>query len=102
MDKEQVAAILSEIGTLLEVQGENPFRCQAYHNAARAIEQLEENLATVVADGRLSTIRGIGETLQDKITTLVTTGKLPFYDDLKAKTPPGLLRMLRIPGLGPK
>lgn len=102
MDKHQVAAILDEIGTLLEVQGENPFRCQAYHNAARALEQLEENLSEVVASGRLGSIRGIGETLQEKITTLVTAGKLPFYEDLRRRTPPGLLDILRIPGLGPK
>ncbi len=101
-EKEQVAAILSEIGTLLELQGENPFRCQAYHHAARAIEALEEDIGTVVREGRLTSIHGIGDTLRDKITTLVTTGSLRFYDDLKAKTPPGLLDMLRIQGLGPK
>jgi DNA polymerase (family 10) len=102
MDKHQVAAILDEIGTLLELQGESPFRCNAYHNGARAIEQLEEDLATVVRDGRLSSVPGIGDTLREKITTLVTTGKLPFYDDLRKKTPPGLLDILRIQGLGPK
>jgi DNA polymerase (family 10) len=102
MDKDRVAAALSEIGTLLELQGESPFRCQAYHNGARAVEALETDLATLVAEGRLGEVRGIGDTLKDKITTLVTTGRLPFLDDLRAKTPPGLLQMLRIPGLGPK
>jgi DNA polymerase (family 10) len=102
MDKQQVAAILDEIGTLLELQGENPFRCQAYRNAARAIEQLEEDLAVVVSAGRLGSVRGVGETLQEKITSLVNTGELLFYDELKARTPPGLLEMLRLPGVGPK
>lgn len=102
MDKEQIAAILDEIGTLLEVQGENPFRCNAYHNAARAIQQTEENLNDLAAAGRLASIQGVGKTLEDKITALLTTGHLPFYDDLKAKTPPGLLEMLRLQGLGPK
>jgi len=102
MDKEEVSSILSEIGTLLELQGENPFRCNAYHNASRAIAQLETNLNDVVAAGKLATVPGIGETLREKITTLVSTGHLPFYDDLKAKTPPGLLQMLRIQGMGPK
>jgi DNA polymerase (family 10) len=102
MDKERVAAILDEIGTLLEVQGENPFRCQAYHNAARAIQQLEEDLNEVVSTGKLAQIRGIGETLQQKITILVTTGHLPFYEDLRQKTPMGLLQMLRLPSMGPK
>jgi DNA polymerase (family X) len=102
MNKDQVAAILSEIGTLLELKGENSFRCNAYHNAARAIEQLETDLKEIVAQGKLGEIRGIGDTLKEKITTLVTTGHLPFYEDLKAKIPAGLLDMLRIQGLGPK
>jgi DNA polymerase (family 10) len=102
IDKHQVAAVLDEIGTLLELQGENPFRSNAYHNAARALESLEEDLAVVVREGRLTNIPGVGATLRDKITTLVNTGSLPFYDDLKGKTPPGLLEMLRIGGLGPK
>jgi DNA polymerase (family 10) len=101
-DKHQVAAILDEIGTLLELQGESPFRCQAYHNGARAIEQLEEDLATVVREGRLGEIPHIGPTLREKITTLVTTGTLPFYEELRKKTPPGLFDLLRIQGLGPK
>src|SRR5215211_3891742 len=102
MNKEQVAAILAEIGTLLELQGENAFRCNAYHNGARSIQQMEEDLAEVVRQGRLAAVPGIGETLRQKITTLVTTGRLPFYEDLKARIPLGLVEMLRIPGLGPK
>jgi DNA polymerase (family 10) len=102
MDKDKVAAALAEIGTLLELQGESSFRCQAYHNGARAIESLESDLATLVAEGRLGEIRGIGDTLKDKITTLVKTGRLPFLEDLRNKTPSGLLQMVRIPGLGPK
>src|SRR5262249_28088559 len=102
MDQNQVAAILSEIGTLLELQGENAFRCNAYHNAARAIQQLETPLSELVTADKLRTVPGIGETLREKITALVTTGKLKFYDDLRAKTPPGLFQMLRIPGMGPK
>src|SRR5208337_4962050 len=102
MNKDQVAAILSEIGTLLELQGENSFRCNAYHNGARAIEQLETDLKDIVAQGKLGEIRGIGDTLKEKITTLVTTGRLPYYEDLKAKIPAGLIDMLRIQGLGPK
>ena len=102
MTREHVAAILSEIGTLLELKGESSFRCNAYHNGARAIEQLEEDLDEVIRSGRLTKIKGIGDTLGEKITTLVTTGSLPFYDKLRAETPPGLLQMLRINGLGPK
>ena len=102
MDRDQVAAILAEIGTLLELQGETSFRTNAYHNGARAIQQLEEDLGDVIRQGRLGEVPGIGATLRDKITTLVTTGSLPFYDKLKEEIPPGLVEMLRIPGLGPK
>ena len=102
MDKAEVAAVLEEIAVLLELQGENPFRANAYAKAGRTIAQLETNLDDIVAAGTLAEIPGIGETLRDKITILVTTGKLPFYEDLKAKTPPGWLQMLRLPGMGPK
>ncbi|HNQ89252.1 MAG TPA: DNA polymerase/3'-5' exonuclease PolX [Verrucomicrobiota bacterium] len=102
MDKDQVAAVLSEIGVLLELKGENPFKVRAYANAARAIESLTEPLETLVAEARLSSIPGIGDALQEKITQLVTTGRLAYYDELKASIPEGLVAMLQIPGLGPK
>src|SRR5664280_3843717 len=102
MDKEQVAEILVEIGTLLELKGENPFKNRAYANAARMIEGLSEPLAKIVAENRLGEIKGVGEALTKKITELVTTGKLTYYDELKASIPPGLIEMLEIPGLGPK
>ena len=102
MDKDQVAAILVDIGTLLELKGENPFKSRAYLNAARALETSNESLTQLVAENRLGEIKGVGEALQKKITELVTTGKLAYYEDLKASVPPGLVAMLEIPGLGPK
>ena len=102
MDKDRVAEILVEIGRLLELKGENPFKTRAYENAARALEGLTEPLQKLVAENRLAEIKGIGEGIQKKITDLVSTGKLAYYDDLKASVPPGLVEMLQIPGLGPK
>jgi DNA polymerase (family 10) len=102
MDKSRVADILNEIGTLLELNGENPFKTRAYVNAARTLENLGEPLENIVADKRLGEIKGIGEALEQKITELVETGKLAYYDELKASIPPGLIEMLDIPGLGPK
>ena len=102
MDKERVAEILLEIGTLLELQGENPFKTRAYQNAARTLESLSEPLASLVAEKRLGRIKGIGAALEQKITELVETGKLAYYDKLKASIPPGLIDMLEISGLGPK
>src|SRR6516162_2109784 len=71
MDKEKVAEILVEIGTLLELKGENPFKTRAYGNAARTIEGLAEPLKKIVAEKRLGEIKGIGEALEEKITELV-------------------------------
>lgn len=102
MDKDKVAGILVEIGTLLELKGENPFKTRAYANAARTIEGLGEPLAKIVAEKRLGEIKGIGAALEQKITELVETEKLKYYDELKASIPPGLLEMLEISGLGPK
>ena len=102
MDKDKVAEILVEIGTLLELKGENPFKTRAYANAARTLEDLSEPLATLVAEKRLGEIKGIGEALEQKITELVETGKSKYYEELKASIPPGLLEMLEISGLGPK
>ena len=102
MNKDQVAGILNEIAVLLQLKGENPFKSRAYLNGARALESLSEPLDKVVAENRLGDIQGIGEALQKKITELVTTGKLAYYEELKAATPPGLVAMLDIPGIGPK
>jgi DNA polymerase (family 10) len=102
MNKDEVAEILVNIGTLLELKGENPFKTRAYHNAARAIESTSESLDKLIAEDRLGEIKGIGDALQEKITTLVTTGRLPYYEELRASVPKGLVDMLEISGLGPK
>lgn len=102
MDKDKVAEVLVEIGTLLELKGENPFKTRAYFNGARTIESLNEPLTKVVAEQRLGELKGIGEALQQKITELVETGRLKYYEELKASIAPGLVELLDIPGLGPK
>jgi DNA polymerase (family 10) len=102
MDKEKVAGILVEIGTLLELKGENPFKTRAYANAARTLEGLNEPLPKLVAEKRLGEIKGIGEALEQKITEMVETGRLKYYEELKASIAPGLIEMLEISGLGPK
>ena len=102
MDKVQVAEILVQIGTLLELSGENPFKTRAYANAARTLEGLNEPLPKLVAEKRLGEIKGIGAALEQKITELVETGRLKYFEELKASIPPGLIAMLEIPGLGPK
>ncbi|HXD86342.1 MAG TPA: DNA polymerase/3'-5' exonuclease PolX [Urbifossiella sp.] len=102
MTKDEVADALDEIGTLLEIKGENSFRTNAYHNGARALRQLEGNLKELVEQNKLAEVRGIGATLRDKITTLVTTGSLPFLENLKSEIPPGVVAMLQLPSIGAK
>jgi DNA polymerase (family X) len=102
MDKHDVARILDEIGVLLELKGENPFKIRAYHNAARAIENLDRDLKKIIEEGGLEEIPGIGESIAEKITVLVKTGHLSYYEKLKKSIPPGLLELLKVPGLGGK
>ncbi|HHX50287.1 MAG TPA: hypothetical protein GX711_02485, partial [Clostridia bacterium] len=102
MDNKQVAAILDEIGLLLELQGESPFKSRAYYNGARTIEFLTEDLTRLVDEDKLKELPGIGKALTEKIAELVLTGRLFYYEELKKAIPSGVLELLRIPGLGPK
>lgn len=102
MDKKTVIDILDEIGLLLELKGENPFKIRAYYNAARALETLDEDIEVLVKNNKLKEVKGIGEAINKKITELITTGRLEYYENLKASIPGGLVEMLKIPGLGPK
>src|SRR4051794_22902186 len=102
MTKDEVAAALEELGTLLELKGESAFRARAYYTGARAVSQLPGDLKQLIAAGKLGDVPGIGEALRDKITALVTTGRLKYLEDLRASMPAGLIMLLRVPGLGPK
>ncbi len=102
MDNDQIAQVLGNIATLLELKGENPFKSRAYLNAVRALESVSEPLDKLIAEERLSEVRGIGDGIGKKIVELAKTGKLAYYEELRAATPPGLVVMLDIPGLGPK
>ncbi|MGA0111399.1 MAG: helix-hairpin-helix domain-containing protein, partial [Chthoniobacterales bacterium] len=102
MTRDRVVEVLERIALLLELQGENPFKVRAYRNGARTLELLEGDLGTLVRETGLQGIAGIGEALREKISTLVTTGKLPYYDDLVAQFPPKLFELFDVPGLGPK
>ena len=100
--REEIIDILERIALLLELQGGNPFKVRAYQSGARALEMLESDLGTLVREDKLKGIPGIGEALREKIATLVTTGKLPYYDDLCAQFPPTIFELFDVPGLGPK
>jgi DNA polymerase (family 10) len=102
MEKNDIAAVLDEIATFMELTGENPFKIRAYSAGARTLENLTEDLGELIESGRLADIPGLGEALVDKITTLRRDGVLPFHQKLKASIPAGLLEVIQIPGLGPK
>jgi DNA polymerase (family 10) len=102
MDKAQVSAILEEIALLLELKGENPFKALAYTKAARALDTFDGDLVRLVKEDRLKELPGLGDALRQKVTTLVTTGKLEYYETLRASVPEGLLALTEIPALGPK
>ena len=102
MDKREVSQILDEIGLLLELKGDSPFKSNAYYNAARTVAGLSEDLSELVASGRIREVKGIGQALSGKLAELIGSGRLGYYEDLKRSVPPGLLEMTAIPGLGPK
>ena len=102
LDKLAVARALREIGLLLQAKGENPFKVRAYETGARALEDSADELAVLIASGRLQDLRGIGDALAKKIAELHLTGRTDLLDRLRAELPPGLLELQQVPDLGPK
>ncbi|ADV61995.1 PHP domain protein [Isosphaera pallida ATCC 43644] len=102
MDGPQVARALREMGVLLELRGENAFRCKAYYNAADALRGIDD-LAEKIKDGgkALEGLPGLGSSMLRKVAQLALTGQLAELDELRRTTPPGLLELYRVPGLGP-
>ena len=99
MQRRSIPAILEEIGALLDIEGDNPYRAHAYHNAAKILSGLDD-LDAVIAQGRLREIKGIGETLSQRIAEYVDTGRIAFHEELKEKLPVTLLDLLQVPYLG--
>ena len=100
--KSSVVAVLEQVGVLLELDGANPFRVRAYQNGSRALASMEEDLLTVVQEGRLVNVKGIGKGISGLVNEAVLEGTWGDLADLYAKIPPGLLEIVGIPGLGPK
>ncbi len=98
-----IARSLEKLADLIELEGGNPFRIRAYRNAARIVGELPRNVLAMTAAGEdLAELPGIGKDLADKIETLAETGHIAVLDEMEHKTPPGLLALLDVPGLGPK
>jgi len=97
-----IADALAELGDLYELDGANVHRVLAYRSAAKAVREASVSVAALAREGRASELPGIGKTLQEKILALVATGMIPAAERLRAKFPPGLIAITRLPGLGPK
>ncbi len=102
MNNKQIAKVFEDIADLLELKGENPFKIRAYQKVVRSIEHLPVELEQLVREDRLKEVPGVGEAITKKITELVTTGKLDYYEELKAEFPEGISTLFSIPGVGPK
>nr|WP_216620316.1 DNA polymerase/3'-5' exonuclease PolX [Myxococcus xanthus] len=102
VDKATVAQVLRDISLLLQIQGESGFRVRAYDMAADRIAGLPQELGPLVAEGRLESLPGIGPALAEKISELVSTGRLGYLEELRAQFPPGLLELTQLPDVGPK
>ena len=97
----EVAAILSEVADLLEIQGVR-FKPQAYRRAAQAIETLPEDIADVAREERLDEIPGVGKSIAGKVREIVDTGSLAYLASLRRELPVGVQELTRIEGIGPK
>lgn len=97
----EIARLLDETAEMMELLEENPFRVNAIARAARIVSGLGEDLSKCDRAALLK-IDGIGERVADKIIEYCTTGRIREHEEYAAKIPPGLLDILRIPGVGPK
>src|SRR3977135_3012652 len=102
MRNAEIAAHFDELGDLYELDGAVVYRVVAYRNAAKAIREAPMSVEELARPGRPTEQAGVRETIAEKIDALLETGQIPSAVKLKAKYPPGLVEVTRIPGLGPK
>ena len=102
MKNSEVAKVFQDIADLLELKGENQFKIRAYQKVVRSIEHLPVEVEQLVKEDKLKEVPGVGEAITKKITELVTTGHLGYYEQLRAEFPEGISTLLDIPGVGPK
>ncbi len=102
MKNAEIALHFDELGDLYELDGAIVHRVVAYRNAAKAIREATASVEEMSRAGTVTQLPGIGKTIAEKIATLLETGTIPSADKLKAKYPPGLIEITRLPGFGPK
>jgi DNA polymerase (family X) len=97
-----IAAAFDELGDLYELDGAVVHRVLAYRNAAKAVRDASTSVSALTREGKVTSLPGIGKTLEEKLRALLETGTIPAAEKLRAKFPPGLIDLTRLPGLGPK
>src|ERR671927_543137 len=102
MKNAEIALHFDELGDLYELDGAIVHRVVAYRNAAKAIREATGSVEEMTRAGTVTQLPGIGKTIAEKIATLLETGTIPSAEKLKAKYPPGLIEITRLPGFGPK
>ena len=101
MDPRTAAHVLGQIAAHLELRGESPYKSRAYEQAAAALLGVDtDDLAPLLRSGALASTRGLGPATLSVVRDLVETGESAYLEQLRATTPPGLLDLLRVPGLG--
>ncbi len=101
VSNEVIAESFSLLAKLMDIHGENPFKIKSYASASFSIDKLTEELSTIPREKILS-VKGIGPSIGKQIIEILDTGELPQLHEIISKTPPGVIEMLRIKGLGPK
>ncbi len=102
LSNRDVAQVLDDIGDMLEIVGENLFRVRAHHRAAESVRSATEDVNVLAREARLTDLPAVGASLAERITELVDTGQMAYYNDLKEQVSPRVLELMRVPGLGPK
>ena len=98
----EIAAAFDELADLYELDGAVVHRVLAYRAAAKSAREASSSIAALTRSGRVTELPGIGKTLEEKLSALLSTGTIPAAEKLRARYPPGLIDMMRLPGLGPK
>ena len=102
ISRDQIVSVLENIALLMELKGENPFKTRAYRTGAEVVQTYPDDIVRKAAENDLKGIKGIGDALQQKLSELATTGKLEFYEKLRAEFPESIFELFEIQGLGPK
>src|SRR5256885_6785693 len=102
MRNAEIALHFDELADLYELDGAIIHRVLAYRNAAKAIREATASVEELTRAGTVTQLPGVGKTIEDKLRTLLDTGVIPSAEKLKAKYPPGLVEVTRLPGFGAK